>query len=142
MSQLQEMCATTQLPAANAVTWLNGLGSRLSLMPAPAALDWSWVISCSIQVVPVAYGRVKESAWPCLMPAPHLVGSVQVVVPPATTVQPLLESSCFALVGLYGHGSPCLPVGDRYLTPLSGSVPTGPTVARPYPLSGPLITAA
>ena len=45
-------------------------------MPTLAALDWSWVISCSIQVVPVAYGRVKESAWPCLTPAPHLAGSV------------------------------------------------------------------
>src|ERR1700685_4058111 len=113
MSQLQEMCATTQLPAASAVAGLNGLGSRLSLMPAPAALDWSWVISCSIQVVPVAYGRVKESAWPCLTPAPHLAGSVQVVVPPGTTFQPFAVSSDFALVGLYGHGSPCLPVADR-----------------------------
>src|ERR1700685_2916918 len=100
MSQSQEMCATTQLPAAIAVTWSNGLGSRLSLMPTPEALDCSWVISCAIQSVPVAYGRVKESGWPCLMPAPHLAGSVQVVVPFGTTVQPLLVSRSFALVGL------------------------------------------
>src|ERR1700722_3475936 len=100
MSQLHEILATTQLPAAIAVTWLNGLGSRLSLMPTCDALDWSWVISCAIPSVPVAYGRVKDSCWPCLMPAPHLAGSVQEVVPPATTFQPWLVSSCFAFVGL------------------------------------------
>src|SRR5271169_5965972 len=103
-------------------------------MPIPEALDWSWVISCSIQLIPVEYGRLKESAWPCLIPGPHMAGLVQVVVPPATTVQPWLVSRPFALVGLYGHGSPDVPFAERKL--VTGTDPTGPTVATPYPLSG------
>src|SRR5215469_7584851 len=113
MSQAHEMCATTQLPPAIAVTWLNGLGSMFSLMPSELALDCSWVISEAIQSTPVAYGRLKVSAWPCLMPAPHSDGLVQVVEPLSTTFQPWLVSRSLALVGLYGNGSPCLPVADR-----------------------------
>src|SRR5579863_6028997 len=109
MSQAQEMCATTQLPPAIAVTWLNGLGSRFSLMPSELALDCSCVISEAIQSVPVAYGKLKVSAWPCFTPVPHSEGSVQVVLPFATTFQPWLVSRSLALVGLYGNGSPCLP---------------------------------
>src|SRR5579871_5417589 len=114
MSQLHEVLATTQLGAATEVTWLNGLGSRLSLMPMVLALDWSWVISWAIHSVPVAYGRLKVSGWPCLTPGPHLDGVWQVVEPLGTTCQPLLLSSDEALVGLYGNGSPCLPLADRY----------------------------
>src|ERR1700733_3785430 len=100
MSQLQELCVTTQLPPPIAVTWLNGLGSRLSLMPSVLALDCSCVISEAIQSVPVAYGRVKLSAWPFFTPAPHSDGLVQVVLPPFTTSQPWLVSRSLALVGL------------------------------------------
>src|SRR5579872_2469071 len=107
MSQAQEMCATTQLPPPMAVTWLNGLGSRLSLMPSVLALDCSCVISEAIQSVPVAYGRLKVSAWPFLMPVPHADGLVQVVLPLSTTFQPWLVNRFLAWVGLYGNGSPC-----------------------------------
>src|SRR5579871_6098980 len=110
MSQAQEMRATTQLPPAIAVTWLNGFGSRFSLMPMVLALDCSCVISDAIQSVPVAYGRLKLSAWPFFTPAPHSDGLAQVELPLGTTVQPWLVSSCLALAGLYGNGSPCLPV--------------------------------
>lgn len=77
------------------------------------ALDCSCVISDSIQDVPVAYGRVNDSPWPALTPAPHLPGSVQVVVPLGVTFQPLPLSSCLAFPGLYGNGSPALPCEDR-----------------------------
>ena len=60
----------------------------------------SWVISESIQAVPVAYGRVKDRPWPCLTPAPHRLGLVQVVVPFGVTFQPWLDSSDLALAGL------------------------------------------
>ena len=83
-------------------------------MPTVLAFDWSWVISDAIQSVPVLYGRVKLSACPCLTPAPHSDGVLQVVTPFGTTFQPWLVSSCLASVGLYGKGSPCLPFGDRY----------------------------
>src|SRR5580704_14252777 len=109
MSQLQELWVTTQLPPPMPVTWLNGLGSRLILMPTVLALDCSWVISDAIHSVPVAYGRLKVSAWPCFTPVPHSDGLVQVVLPLLTTFQPWLVSRSLALVGLYGNGSPCLP---------------------------------
>ena len=32
---------------------------------------------------------------------------------PFAMVQPWLVSSDFAIVGLYGNGSPCFPVADR-----------------------------
>src|ERR1700722_7587882 len=103
MSQLQLVFATTQLGAPMAVTWLNGFGSRLSLMPTSEAFDCSWVISWAIQLVPVEKGRLYTSVWPLAMPAPHWVGPVpgswQVVTPFATTFQPWLVSSCLALVG-------------------------------------------
>src|SRR5262249_17561248 len=114
MSQAQEMCATTQFPPAIAVTWLNGLGSRLILMPIVLAFDCSCVISDAIQSVPVAHGMVELSACPCLTPGPHSAGWTQVVVPLGTTCQPWLLSSSLALAGLYGNGSPCWPFGDRY----------------------------
>src|SRR5215472_19265619 len=104
MSQAHEVCATMQFGAATAVTWLNGFGVRLILMPSCEALDCSWVISDSIQEVPLAYGRLKTSACPFLTPAPHLAGSVQVVEPFGTTFQPWLVSRVFAWVGLYGNG--------------------------------------
>ncbi len=114
MSQLHEVCATWQLGAEIAVTWLNGLGSRLILMPSCEALDCSCVISDSIQEVLVAYGRVNDKASrPAWTPGPHLAGVVQVVEPLATTFQPLLVSSCLAMDGLYGNGSPALPCEDR-----------------------------
>src|SRR5215469_7104318 len=126
MSQLQEVCATTQLGAPMAVTWLNGLGSRFSLIPTSAAFDCSWLISESIQLTPVAYGKLNTSWWPLLIPGPQRLGSWQVVTPLGTTFQPWLASSALALSGLYGNGSPCLPWGDRYC--VAGYVPTGPTV--------------
>src|ERR1700722_13250109 len=114
MSQSQELWVTTQLPPPIPVTWLNGLGSRLSLMPSVLALDCSWVISEEIQSTPVAYGRLKVSAWPIFTPAPHSDGFVHVVLPFGTTFQPWLVSRSLALVGLYGTGPPCLPWADRY----------------------------
>src|ERR1700735_4390207 len=113
-------------------------------MPIWLALDCSWVISCSIQVIPVEYGRVKESCWPCLMPGTHAVGLEDDETPPGVVqpemAHPWLVSSDFALVGLYGNGSPFIPVADR--KGVTGSLPTGPTVGTPYPFSGPAITAA
>src|ERR1700691_3771803 len=101
-----------QLPAARAVTWLNGLASRFSLIPIAAALDCSWVISEVIQDTPVAYGKLKLSPVPAVIPAPHSSaaepGFTQVVTPFGTTFQPWLVSRSLALVGLYGNGSPCL----------------------------------
>src|ERR1700743_4030883 len=108
MSQAHEMCAATQLPPAIAVTWLNGFGSRLSLMPTVLAFDWSWVISDAIQSVPVLYGRGKLSACPCLTPAPHSDGVLQVVTPLGTTFQPWLVSSCLDSVGLDGEAAAAL----------------------------------
>src|SRR5215472_13125561 len=101
MSQLHGILATLQLPAARAVTWLNGLGCRLNLIPASEALDCSCCISWVIHVVPVAYGRLNCRPWPCLMPGPHLLGSVQVLTPSGVTFHPWLDSSSFSLVGLY-----------------------------------------
>ena len=63
------------------------------------------------------------------IPGPHLAGSVQLVLPPGTTVQPWPDSSALALAMLNGNGSPCLPFGDRSL--VTGTFPTGPTVAVP-----------
>ena len=83
--------------------------------------------------------KLKLSALPLAIPAPHLVGSAQVVVPPGVTVQPWLVSSDLALVGLYGNGSPCLPVDESHL--LVGVAATGPTVTAPYPRSGPEMIA-
>src|SRR5215469_4955034 len=99
MSQPQEILATTQLPAASAVTWLNGSGTRLSLIPTVAALEARCVISDSIHAVPVAYGRVKLIPCPFLIPGPHRLGLAQVDTPPGFTVQPWLASSDFARAG-------------------------------------------
>src|SRR5215472_17413940 len=140
MSQLHGSLATLQFPAARAVTWLNGLGCRVILMPTSDALDCSWVISCSIHCVPVAYGRLNAIAWPDLIPAPHLAGSVQVVLPLGTTCQPWLVSRALAAEGSYGNGLPDLSDGDRY--GVRGLLPTGPTVSVPYPRSGPLMMAS
>src|SRR5271165_3110085 len=129
MSQSHGILATTQLPAASAVTWLNGLGSRFSLIPSASALDCSWVISASVQADPVAYGKLKFSAVPAVIPGPHRLGVAQVVVPPGTTVQPWLVSRLLALAGLYGNGSPALLWGDR--NGVTGLLPTGPTVTVP-----------
>src|SRR6185312_8631903 len=129
MSQLQDSLATTQLPAAMAVTWSNGLGCRFSLIPTDAALACSWVISEVIQPTPVAYGRLKLRPEPWLIPGPHLAGSVQVVTPFGTTFQPWLVSSFFALAGLYGYGLPALRCGDR--NEVTGLLATGPTVGTP-----------
>src|SRR5580700_10902981 len=113
MSQLHGIFATTQLPAASAVTWSNGLASKFSLIPIDDALDCSCVISAVTQATPVAYGRLKLSPWPILTPAPHRLGLVQVETPPGTTFQPWLVSRLLAFAGLYGYGSPCLPFDDR-----------------------------
>src|ERR1700691_1833987 len=100
-----------------------------SLMPTCAAFDCSSAISDVSQLKPLAYGKLKTRVLPWAMPGPHLAGSVQVVLPPGTTVQPLPASSALALAMLNGNGSPCLPFGDRNL--LTGVLPTGPTVAEP-----------
>src|SRR6185437_1422517 len=113
MSQAQEARSVTQLPPAMAVTWLNGMGSSLSTMPAALAPDRSRVISAATQPVPVAYGRVKLSACPGLIPGPHRAGTAQVVMPPGTTFQPWLASNCRAAAGLYGNGSPGAPLASR-----------------------------
>src|SRR5271169_3423475 len=118
MSQSQGILATTQLPAASAVTWSNGLGTRLSLIPTAAALAARCVISDSIHAVPVAYGRVKLSPCPFLIPGPHRAGSAQVDTPPGTTVQPWLASRDFALA-----------LGDR--NDVTGASATGPFVMIP-----------
>src|SRR6266568_4218818 len=102
-SQSHGIFATTQLPAAIAVTWSNGLGSRFSLIPIDAAFDCSCVISDVIHDTPVAYGKLKLSPVPFLIPGPHLAGSVQVLTPSGTTFQPWLASRFFALPGLYGN---------------------------------------
>src|SRR5215472_19103700 len=142
-SQSHGIFATLQLAAARAVTWANGLGARFSLIPIRAALDCSCAISASIQANPVAYGRLKLRAVPAVIPAPQYPGAVpgftQVVVPFGTTFQPLLASRSLALPGLYGYGSPALPLPDSQL--VTGAAPTGPTVTFPYPRSGPASTA-
>src|SRR5215468_2472502 len=46
---------------------------------------------------------VNASCWPCVIPAPHLAGSVQVITPPVS-VQPWLVSRFLALAGLNGYG--------------------------------------
>ena len=98
-------------------------------MPSVLALDCSWVISDAIQSVPVAYGRVKVSAWPCLTPVPHSDGLVQVVLPVRTTFQPWLVSRSSPWSGYRGTGRPACPLADRNW--VAGWVPTGPTVCRP-----------
>src|SRR5208282_3202749 len=129
MSQLHGVFATTQLPPASATTWANGLGSRSSLIPTAVALDLSWVISASIHAVPDAYGRVKLSPCPFLIPGPHRPGSAQLDTPSGTTVQPWLASSDLALAGSYGNRSPALPCGDR--NGVTGASATGPFVVTP-----------
>src|SRR5579872_4311134 len=83
--------------------------------------------------------KLKLSGVPLAIPAPHLDGSAQVVVPLDETLQPWLVSSDLALPGLYGKGSPCLPVAESHL--LAGVAATGPTVTAPYPRSGPEMIA-
>src|SRR5215468_4714460 len=46
---------------------------------------------------------VNASCWACVIPAPHLAGSVQVITPPVS-VQPWLVSRFLALAGLNGYG--------------------------------------
>src|SRR5258708_12469025 len=86
---------------------------------------------------------VKRGPEPAVMPAPQSPGAVpgftQVDVPCGTTFQPLPVSRLLALVGLYEYGSPALPLADSQL--VTGEEPTGPTVAFPYPRSGPARTA-
>src|SRR5260370_29335484 len=140
MSQLHGIFATLQLPPARAVTWLNGLGCRLILIPTREALDCSCCISWVIHWVPEAYGIVNSNCCPDLTPLPHRLGFVQVLTPFGVIFQPWLDSRLFALAGLYGHGLPAFSCGDRNL--VTGLDPTGPRVSVPYPRSGPLRTAA
>jgi hypothetical protein len=80
------------------------------------------------------------SPCPCLIPGPHLAGSVQVLTPFGVTFHPWLDSRLLALVGLYWYGEPAFSCGDRKW--VTGVLPTGPGVCVPYPRSGPLMTAA
>jgi hypothetical protein len=98
-------------------------------MPACAAFDCSSLISDASQLSPLAYGKLKLRVLPWAIPGPHSAGSVQLVLPPGTTVQPWLDNSVLALATLNGNGSPCLPLGDRNL--VTGTLPTGPTVTEP-----------
>src|SRR5258708_2800535 len=140
MSHPHETLATLQLPAAAAITWFKGSGSRFSLIPILAALDCNCRISDAIQPVPVAYGRLKVRPVPLVMPGPHRLGVTQVDTPFGTTFQPLLASRLLAWPGSYGNGSPCLPLAESH--EVTGALPTGPTVRFPYPRSGPDSTAA
>src|SRR5215469_10821630 len=97
MSQAHEIPATLQLPAARAVTWLNGLGCRLILIPTREALDCSCCISWVIHWVPEAYGMLKVSPCPDLTPLPHRLGFVQVLTPLGVTFQPWLASRLCAI---------------------------------------------
>src|SRR5258706_9239040 len=143
MSQSHGIFATLQLPPARAVTCANGLGSRLSLIPIVAAFDCSCCITDPIHAVPLAYGMVKLSVEPAVTPAPQsraaVPGFTQVDVPFGTIFQPLLASRVFALPGLNGNGPPALPWDDSHV--VAGEAPTRPTVALPYPRSGPASTA-
>ena len=87
MSQSHGALITTQLPPATESTCASGRGSRLSLIPTAPALDASWVISAAIHAVPDAYGSVKLSPCPFLIPAPHRAGSAQVDTPRANNPQ-------------------------------------------------------
>src|SRR5258708_36597156 len=82
---------------------------------------------------------VKRGPEPAVMPAPQSPGAVpgftQVDVPCGTTFQPLPVSRLLALVGLYEHGAPALPLADSQL--VTGEQPTGPTVALPDARSAP-----
>src|SRR5215469_16908501 len=132
MSQLQGIFPATQLPPAP--TWPAGFGSRFSLMPTPAAFDWSWSIIEAIQPTPLAYGKTKLRVLPAVIPGPHLAGSTQLLSPPGTTFQPWLVSRALALPRLYGNGpapeATCaLPVDDRNW--VAGVLPIGPTVGTP-----------
>src|SRR5690348_1894442 len=129
MSQLHGILATLQLPAARAVTWLNGLGCRLILIPTREPLDCSCCISWVTHWVPVAYGRLNCRPWPCLTPGPHRLGLVQVLTPLGVIFQPWLDSRLLALSGLYGNGLVVLSCGD--INGVSGVSPTGPGVSVP-----------
>src|SRR5579863_7912739 len=102
MSQLHGALMTTQLPPTWEITSANGLGIGCSLIPTREPADWSWSISDSTQPTPLSNTKLKLSGVPLVMPGPHLAGSVQVVVPFGTTVQPWLASTVLALPGSYG----------------------------------------
>ena len=71
---------------------------------------------------------VKLSVLPAVIPAPHRLALLQVVVPPGAMVQPWLVSRLFALAGLYGNASfACC--GDSH--DVTGSLATGPVVRLP-----------
>src|SRR6516162_4441290 len=76
---------------------------------------------------------VNASCWPCVIPAPHLAGSVQVITPPVI-VQPWLVSSVLALAGLNGYGPWLLLAfwlsGTHWL---AGRLGTAPLFGTAYP---------
>src|SRR5262245_38884159 len=76
---------------------------------------------------------LNASCWPCLIPAPHLDGSVQVITP-LVNVQPWLVSRFFAFAMLNGYGPWLLLVfsmsGVHWLGVPDG---TGPPCGTAYP---------
>src|SRR5579872_4711568 len=69
---------------------------------------------------------LNEIPSPCLIPAPHRLGFVQVVFPPGTTFQPWLVSSDCAVEGENEHGPS--PIADVLTSGLGGDSGIGPQV--------------
>ncbi len=69
---------------------------------------------------------LNEIPSPCLIPAPHRLGFVQVVVPFGTTFQPWLVSSCCAVDGANAHG--LNEMADVLTSGLGGENGMGPQV--------------
>ncbi len=94
--QLGEGVHAVALP----ITVLNEAELSVMLNPAWDHDDFSVFMICSCDALPLAYCRLKANFAPSGMFAPHLDGSVQVVVPPGTTFHPWLSSRLLAAVTL------------------------------------------
>src|ERR1700676_2950120 len=102
MSQVQVAPGAHGVAAPRMV--VRGACARVIWMPARAKSAASCCISWVAVGVPLTYSSLKDARCPRLTPAPHspapLPGFVQVLTPPALTVQPLFCSNDTASDGL------------------------------------------
>src|SRR2546421_3353585 len=102
------MSATELPPNESVMTVLNGASLRATSIPTLEKSLFMACISWLTYTRPVAYSILNCAFWPALMPSPHwpdpVPGLVQVLTPPALTVQPLSVSSFLAADTSYGYG--------------------------------------